>query len=64
MSLLSALLRGIAGWRFAICSRTGWLSLTIWTLWGDFFLDNLQCLFDCLHFGLKGQAPCTGQYGI
>ena len=30
MSPSSALLRGIAGWRFAKRSRTDWLSLTFW----------------------------------
>ena len=60
MSLSSALLSPIAGWRLVIQSRSDWLLLTIWT----FCLDNLQCLFDCLHIGLKGRAPCAGQCGI
>ena len=35
MSLSSALLGGIAALRFAIRSRTDWLSRTIRTFWGD-----------------------------
>ena len=64
MSLSSALIRGIAGWRFAIWSKTDWLSLTIQTFLGDSCLDNLQRLSDRLYFGLKGLAPCVGRYGI
>ena len=29
-----------------------------------FCLDNLQCLFNCLHFSLKRRAPCAGLYGM
>ena len=35
VSRSTALLRGIAGWRFAIRSRTDWLSLTILTFDGN-----------------------------
>ena len=35
MTFTPALLRGIAGWRFAIWSRTDWLSPTILTFRGD-----------------------------
>ena len=38
MSLSSALLRGIASWRFAIRSRTDWLSLNIRNFWGDTYV--------------------------
>ena len=37
VTLVSAL-RGIAGWRFALRSRTDWLSLTIWTFWGESYV--------------------------
>ena len=42
MSLSLALLRGIAGWRFAIQSRVDWLSLTIQT-----FLDGFSVWIIC-----------------
>ena len=60
MSLSSALLRGVAGRRFAIRSTTEWLSQTIQTFWGD----SSVCLFDCLHFDMKWQGPFAGRYGI
>ena len=63
MSLSSAFLRGIAGWRFAIRSRTDLVSLTIQTFWGDFSVWII-CNSFLIAFILKGQTPCAGWYGI
>ena len=43
MSLSSVLLRGIAGWMFAIRNRTEWLSLTIRTFLFDSFVWIIKC---------------------
>ena len=59
MLLLSALLGGIAGWKFAIQSWTDWLSLTIQT-----FLCDSSVWIICNAFLIAFILACKGEHCV